>query len=58
MKPLSAAKPSAGKSIAYPRRAPLAAFALIYTIVSGGPFLWVAMMSLRTTPEIFASPYA
>ena len=34
------------------------AFALIYTIVSGGPFLWVAMMSLRTTPEIFASPYA
>ena len=26
--------------------------------VSGGPFLWVTVMSLRTTPEIFASPYA
>lgn len=39
------------------RRVPLAAFALFYTIVSGGPFLWVAVMSLRTTAEIFKNPY-
>ncbi|HZS84969.1 MAG TPA: carbohydrate ABC transporter permease [Stellaceae bacterium] len=40
------------------RRAPLLLFLLVYTVVSGGPFLWVAIMSVRTTPEIFASPYA
>jgi multiple sugar transport system permease protein/raffinose/stachyose/melibiose transport system permease protein len=40
------------------RRSPLLLFLLVYTIVSGGPFVWVAVMSVRTTPEIFASPYA
>ncbi|MFI4996844.1 MAG: carbohydrate ABC transporter permease, partial [Hyphomicrobiales bacterium] len=40
------------------RRSPLLLFILLYTVVSGGPFLWVALMSLRTTPEIFSSPYA
>jgi ABC-type glycerol-3-phosphate transport system permease component len=40
------------------RRSPLLIFILLYTVVSGGPFLWVALMSLRTTPEIFANPYA
>ena len=40
------------------RRTPLLLFLLLYTVVSGGPFIWVATMSVRTTPEIFASPYA
>src|SRR5215471_11617191 len=40
------------------RRGPLFLFLLLYTMVSGGPFVWVAIMSVRTTPEIFASPYA
>ena len=44
--------------LAHLRRSPLLVFVLLYTVVSGGPFLWVAAMSLRTTPEIFASPYA
>lgn len=30
----------------------------LYTAFSAGPFAWTAMMSLRTTPEIAASPYA
>jgi multiple sugar transport system permease protein/raffinose/stachyose/melibiose transport system permease protein len=42
----------------YLRRTPLLLFVLFYTVVTGGPFLWVAIMSVRTTPEIFASPYA
>ena len=40
------------------RRSPLLLFVALYSIVSGGPFLWVAVMSVRTTPEIFAAPYA
>lgn len=40
------------------RRSPLLIFILLYTIISGGPFLWVGLMSLRTTPEIYANPYA
>src|SRR5260370_17387819 len=40
------------------RRAPLLLFLVLYTVLTGGPFLWVAVMSVRTTPEIFASPYA
>src|SRR5262249_23790726 len=44
--------------IAYLRRTPLLLFVVLYTVVSAGPFLWVAVMSLRTTPEIFAAPYA
>jgi ABC-type glycerol-3-phosphate transport system permease component len=40
------------------RRFPLLAFLALYTILTGGPFLWVASMSLRTTNEIFAAPYA
>ena len=39
-------------------RTPLLLFLIFYTVVTGGPFLWVASMSLRTTPEIFDSPYA
>src|SRR5262249_38201413 len=30
----------------------------LYTIYSAGPFAWVAVMSLRTTSEIMAAPYA
>ncbi len=44
--------------LAYVRRTPLLLFVVLYTIATGGPFLWVALMSVRTTPEIFASPYA
>ena len=40
------------------RRVPLVLFVLIYSLVTGGPLLWVAMMSLRTTSEIFKAPYA
>ena len=40
------------------RRTPLLLFLVLYTIVSGGPFLWVMSMSMRTTPEIFDDPYA
>jgi len=40
------------------RRMPLVLFVLLYTLVTGGPLLWVASMSLRTTAEIFKSPYA
>jgi multiple sugar transport system permease protein/raffinose/stachyose/melibiose transport system permease protein len=40
------------------RRTPLLLFLVLYTIVSGGPILWVMSMSLRTTPEIFDDPYA
>lgn len=42
----------------YLGRAPLLLFLVLYTVLTGGPFLWVAIMSVRTTPEIFASPYA
>jgi ABC-type glycerol-3-phosphate transport system permease component len=39
------------------RRMPLVLFVVLYTVITGGPFLWVAAMSLRTTAEIFKSPY-
>jgi ABC-type glycerol-3-phosphate transport system permease component len=39
------------------RRLPLALFAIFYTLLTGGPLVWVAMMSLRTTAEIFKNPY-
>ena len=39
------------------RRQPLILFVLIYSVVTGGPLLWVATMSLRTTAEIFKDPY-
>ena len=42
----------------YLRRSPLLLFVAIYTALTGGPFLWVAIMSLRTTPEIFVAPYS
>ncbi|MEO5764255.1 MAG: carbohydrate ABC transporter permease [Casimicrobiaceae bacterium] len=29
----------------------------LYTAYAAGPFLWIASMSLRTTPDIFANPY-
>jgi len=43
--------------LSYVRRTPLLLFLLGYTVLTGGPFLWVASMSLRTTSEIFANPY-
>jgi len=39
------------------RRVPLVLFVVLYTVVTGGPLLWVTMMSLRTTAEIFKAPY-
>src|SRR6476620_8069995 len=39
------------------RSVPLFFFIALYTLVTGGPLLWVAAMSLRTTAEIFRSPY-
>jgi ABC-type glycerol-3-phosphate transport system permease component len=42
----------------YLRRTPLLLFLVLYTFLTGGPLLWVASMSLRTTAEIFRSPYA
>jgi ABC-type glycerol-3-phosphate transport system permease component len=38
-------------------RAPLLIFVAFYTLITGGPLLWVAAMSLRTTDEIFKDPY-
>jgi len=29
----------------------------LYTFYAAGPFIWVAIMSVRTTPEIMAAPY-
>lgn len=40
------------------RKTLLFAFLATCTIATGGPFLWVAAMSLRTTPEILDHPYA
>jgi ABC-type glycerol-3-phosphate transport system permease component len=40
------------------RRTPLITFVIFYTVLTGGPFLWVSMMSLRTTAEILSNPYA
>jgi multiple sugar transport system permease protein/raffinose/stachyose/melibiose transport system permease protein len=39
------------------RRLPLMIFVALYTVLTGGPFVWVAAMSLRTTAEIFKNPY-
>jgi ABC-type glycerol-3-phosphate transport system permease component len=50
--------PPSRQWLAHIRRSPLLLFVLLYTVVSGGPFVWVAVMSLRTTPEILDSPYA
>ena len=44
--------------LSYLKRAPLLIVLILYTTVTGGPFLWVAAMSLRTTAEIFDSRYA
>ncbi|MFO1074331.1 MAG: carbohydrate ABC transporter permease [Geminicoccaceae bacterium] len=44
--------------VGHVRRVPLLAFVILYTILTGGPFAWVALMSLRTTPEILDAPYA
>jgi multiple sugar transport system permease protein/raffinose/stachyose/melibiose transport system permease protein len=29
----------------------------LYTLVTVGPFFWIAILSLRITPDIFANPY-
>ena len=39
------------------RKSVLLAGAFVCAIVTGGPFLWVAVLSLRTTPEILKNPY-
>ncbi|HTV53678.1 MAG TPA: carbohydrate ABC transporter permease [Terriglobia bacterium] len=39
------------------KKALLLFFVAIYTMLTGGPFLWVAAMSLRTTPQILRNPY-
>lgn len=39
------------------RKTPLLLFLVICTIATGGPFLWLTAMSLRTTPEILENPY-
>ena len=39
------------------RSVPILLFIVLYTAITGGPLLWVAAMSLRTTAEIFRSPY-
>ncbi len=44
--------------LSYLRHAPLLIVLIVYTIVAGGPFLWVALLSVRTTPEIFDDRYA
>ena len=43
--------------LTYLKRALLLSILAIYTVATGGPFLWVAAMSLRTTPEIFEDHY-
>lgn len=40
------------------RRLALLLFLALYTAYAAGPFAWVATMSLRTTTEIAADPYA
>jgi len=32
-------------------------FVVVCSVITGGPFLWVAALSLRTTPEILGRPY-
>jgi multiple sugar transport system permease protein/raffinose/stachyose/melibiose transport system permease protein len=49
--------PAIGLWLGHLRRTPLLVFLILYTVVTGGPFLWVAVMSIRTTPEIFNDPY-
>jgi len=39
------------------KKTALMSFIVIYTIVTGGPLLWVAVLALRTTPEILNNPY-
>jgi ABC-type glycerol-3-phosphate transport system permease component len=39
------------------RRLPLVSFVVLYTVLTGGPLLWVATMSRSTTAEIFKDPY-
>lgn len=39
------------------RKTSTLAFLAFYTILAGGPFFWVAVMSVRTTPEIFEDHY-
>lgn len=41
----------------YLRKTPLLALIVTCTIATGGPFLWVTAMSMRTTPEILDHPY-
>jgi ABC-type glycerol-3-phosphate transport system permease component len=50
--------PSLASWIGYIRRIPWLTFLILYTIVTGGPLVWVALMSLRTTNEILDAPYA
>ena len=40
-----------------PVRAVLTPAVLLYTLATVGPFVWIAILSLRSTPEIFKNPY-
>lgn len=48
----------AGLSVDSLKRLGLMLILSLYTAYAAGPFLWVASMSLRTTTEIAAEPYA
>jgi ABC-type glycerol-3-phosphate transport system permease component len=39
------------------RKVVLLLFVVVCSVITGGPFLWVAALSLRTTPEILDRPY-
>src|SRR6476469_2272874 len=39
------------------RRVPLVLFGAFYTVVTGAPLVWVALVALRATTEIFKDPY-
>jgi ABC-type glycerol-3-phosphate transport system permease component len=40
------------------KRLSLLPFVVVCSVITGGPFLWVAALSLRTTPEILDHPYS
>lgn len=59
---MSTLRAAAPRSLAIPmdalKRIALMLILSLYTAYAAGPFLWVATMSLRTTTEIVADPYA
>jgi ABC-type glycerol-3-phosphate transport system permease component len=45
------------KALVSLKKVMLLLFVVICSVITGGPFLWVAALSLRTTPEILDRPY-